>query len=78
MTKLLNCPRCGGTLRERGPNRKWKRFFECAECWATFEQFIERHLEAASAQSVSVKFLRHRVTLQPGRSRRKLYTLQAT
>jgi resolvase-like protein len=31
------CPRCDGPLRERGPNQKWRRFFECGQCWATFE-----------------------------------------
>ena len=37
---LMVCPRCRAPLRERGPNRKWRRCFECCR---TFELVIERH-----------------------------------
>ncbi len=76
----MDCPRCGAPLRERSASARWSSFFECSECWATFEKIVERHYEPTCAKSVSVKFLRQRVTLQSGRtpSRRKLYTLHDT
>jgi len=64
-----NCPRCDGPLRERGPNRKWLRYFECVQCWATFELVEEAHFEHCG-HSKGRRFLRHTITLQSGRTRR--------
>jgi hypothetical protein len=63
------CPRCSGPLREKYANRKWLRYFECGECWTTFEPVIEKRWEPCAPQSSFRKFLRHTITLQPGRSR---------
>ena len=62
-----SCPRCDGPLCERGPNRKWRRFFECRQCWATFEPVVERRFQPCGQQSAHAKFSRTTVTLQPGR-----------
>jgi hypothetical protein len=62
------CPRCSATLRERGPNRRWMRFFECHECYLTFELVTERHREPCG-HDPSARFLRHTTSLQPGRTR---------
>jgi hypothetical protein len=67
--RATDCPRCSGRLRERHASRKWCRYFECGECWATFEAVIERRWEPCALQSSFRKFLRHTITLQPGRSR---------
>jgi len=67
----MNCPRCGAPLRERGPNRKWRQFFECRECCLTFELVTECRYERCSPQSAFSKFMRHTVTLQAGRTRQK-------
>jgi hypothetical protein len=62
-----SCPRCDGPLRERGQNRKWRRFFECGQCWATFEPAIETRFQPCG-HNPRAKFLRHTITLQPGRT----------
>jgi hypothetical protein len=67
----VSCPRCDGPLQEKGPSRKWRRFFECGQCWATFEPVVERRFQPCGPHSAFVKFLRHTITLQPGRTRRK-------
>jgi hypothetical protein len=67
-----NCPRCDGPLSEREPNRKWRRFFECGQCWATFEPVIERRFQPCG-HNPRAKFLRHTITLQPGRTRRRRF-----
>ena len=64
----MDCPRCGAVLRERGPNRKWKPFFECRECCRTFELVTERRFLRTAPQSAYTKFMRHTTTLQPGRT----------
>jgi len=61
-----NCPRCDGPLREMHANRKWRRFFSCGECWTTFEPVVENHFELCCHGRS--KFLRHTVTLRPGRT----------
>jgi hypothetical protein len=66
------CPRCDGPLQEKGPSRKWRRFFECRQCWATFEPVIERRFQPCG-HNPRAKFLRHTITLQPGRSRRRRF-----
>ncbi len=65
------CPRCSGLLREQHAGRKWHKYFECGQCWATFEPVIERRFEPSGPHSSFVKFLCHTITLQPGRTRRK-------
>jgi hypothetical protein len=62
------CPRCDGPLREKGSNGRWRRFFECGQCWATFEPVIERRFQSCG-HNPQAKFMRHTITLQPGRSR---------
>ena len=65
------CLRCDGPLCERHSGRRWRMYFECGECWATFEPVIDRRFEPSGPRSSFVKFLRHTITLQPGRTRRK-------
>ena len=65
------CPRCDGPLREHGASRKWRRFFECRQCWTTFEPVRERH-RAPCGNNPSAWFIRTIITLQPGRSRWKV------
>ncbi len=61
------CPRCDGPLREKGPTRKWHRFFECRQCWATFEPVRERH-RAPRGHHPGAWFIRTTTTLQRGRT----------
>jgi hypothetical protein len=42
--------------------RKWRRFFECGQCWATFEPVVERRFHPSGPQSAFRKFLRQTVT----------------
>lgn len=67
-TASRHCPRCGLPLLEKPLGRRWLRFFECSECWMTFELVTEKRFERCVPQSVGVKFLRHITTLQPGRT----------
>jgi rubredoxin len=68
MSQDWSCPRCGLPLREK-TLRGWRTFFECGGCWATFEPVIEKRWQPTAPQSAFTKFLRHTITLQPGRSR---------
>jgi len=61
------CPRCYEPLREKGPDQKWHRFFECGQCWAAFQPVIERRFEPCGHNSRG-KFMRQTVTLQLGRT----------
>ena len=65
-----SCPRCSGLLRERHAGRKWRKYFECGECWATFEPVVEKRFQPCGQQSEYAKFMRTIVTLQPGRTRK--------
>jgi hypothetical protein len=47
-----------------------------AKCWATFEAVIKRRIEPTGPQSAFAKFLRHTITLQPGRTRRNAGRLE--
>jgi hypothetical protein len=63
----MNCPRCGSALRERGPTRKWQRYFECRQCCLTFELVTARH-RAPCGHNPKAWFIRNTKTLQPGRT----------
>jgi transposase-like protein len=65
----MNCPRCGAALRECGPNRRWRPYFECRECCRAFEMVNEQHMEPCG-HNPRAKFLRHSMILQPGRTRK--------
>jgi hypothetical protein len=65
----MACPRCGAPRREREPDRKWLRFFECRQCWLAFEVSVERHFESCD-HNPNAKFLRSTSTLEPGRTPR--------
>jgi hypothetical protein len=51
----------------------WRRFFECRQCWATFEPVVERRFQPSGQQSVHAKFMGTTITLQPGRTRRRRF-----
>ena len=63
----MNCPRCGAPLQERAPNLQWLRWLECDECWLAYELVSEAHWEHPGHPK-GRRFMRHTVTLQPGRT----------
>lgn len=38
----VKCPRCGHELVHHEPNAKWRRYFECEECFVTWRIFMGR------------------------------------
>jgi hypothetical protein len=40
--KLLKCPRCESPLTEHLPDGRWRRYFECSECWLAFSFYSGR------------------------------------
>lgn len=40
--EALNCPRCDAPLTEHLPGPRWRRYFECRECWLAFSFYTGR------------------------------------
>jgi hypothetical protein len=44
LSLLCPVPRCDGELREKEPNRKWRRFFECRLCGGNPDSLLRMDL----------------------------------
>jgi hypothetical protein len=47
---MLNCPRCGAKLLEHEPSLRWKRWFECPECFGAWTVVVTRHVEICDCE----------------------------